>query len=86
MILDKFISVIISAICINFLLEAYSSAGGSDSRGPLYLSTAQYCVPAPPTACLISAEEAEHIKQSLYILVLREPPCHCKNVSFNWTE
>lgn len=60
MIMDKFISVIISAVGINFLQEAYSSAGGSDSRGPLYLSTAQYCVPAPPTACLISAEEAEH--------------------------
>lgn len=67
MILDKFITVIISAVGIHFLQEAYSSAGGSDSRGCLYLSTAQCCVPAPPTACLISAEEAEHIKQSLHI-------------------
>lgn len=74
-ILDKcnqFPAVIISAIGIHFLHEAYSSTGGSDSRGHLYLSTARCCVPAPPTACLISAEEAEHIKQSLQILVSKE--------------
>lgn len=72
MILNKFTTVIISAVGIYFLQDAYSSAGDSDSRGRLYLSTVQCYVPAPPTACLISAEEAEHIKQSLYILVSGE--------------